>query len=165
MIQSPEYNKSRPGSDSYKDYSDEHLQAMLRVKEMHHILSGPLHGDGFLLRDCRQKSSIPLSSPTYTESVYNLQQSLKYPHQYLTRNLNVRFYLKDDIPTKLNNKEILTIETSVAELYLNNLKESCVRKRAYKENVMWRGRLYEDHKLVQRPGTGDTVVKNALAGL
>ncbi|OWA53196.1 putative DnaJ-like protein subfamily B member 12 [Hypsibius exemplaris] len=91
-----------------------------------------------------------LSSLTYTEPVYNLQQSLKYPHQYLTRNLDVRFYLKDDIHTKLTNKEMLTIETSVEELYLNNLKESCVRERAYKENVMWRGRLYGDHKLVQK---------------
>ncbi|OQV21353.1 putative Mitogen-activated protein kinase kinase kinase A [Hypsibius exemplaris] len=90
-----------------------------------------------------------LSSLTYTEPVYNLQQSLKYPHQYLTRNLDVRFYLKDDIHTKLTNKERLTIETSVEELYLNNLKESCVRERAYKENVMWRGRLYSDHKPVQ----------------
>ncbi|OQV21351.1 hypothetical protein BV898_04560 [Hypsibius exemplaris] len=91
-----------------------------------------------------------LSSLTYTEPVYNLQQSLKYPQQYLTRNLDVRFYLKDDIHTKLTNKEMLTIETSVEELYLNNLKESCVRERAYKENVMWRGRLYGDHKLVQK---------------
>ncbi|OWA51148.1 hypothetical protein BV898_15643 [Hypsibius exemplaris] len=32
-----------------------------------------------------------LSYPTYTKPVYNLQQSLKYPHQYLTRNLDVRF--------------------------------------------------------------------------
>ncbi|OWA52915.1 hypothetical protein BV898_17357 [Hypsibius exemplaris] len=31
-----------------------------------------------------------------------MQKSLKYPHQYLTRNLDVRFYLKDDIHTKLN---------------------------------------------------------------
>ncbi|OWA51134.1 hypothetical protein BV898_15631 [Hypsibius exemplaris] len=90
-----------------------------------------------------------LASLTYTEPVYNLQQSLKYPHQYLTRNLEVRLYLKYDIHTKLINKEMLTIETSVEELYLNNLKESCVRERAYKENVMWRGRLYEDHKIVQ----------------
>ncbi|OWA52586.1 putative DnaJ-like protein subfamily B member 14, partial [Hypsibius exemplaris] len=30
---SPEYTESRPGSDSHKDYSDEQLQAVLRVKK------------------------------------------------------------------------------------------------------------------------------------
>ncbi|OQV21350.1 putative DnaJ-like protein subfamily B member 12 [Hypsibius exemplaris] len=80
----------------------------------------------------------------------NRSTTSSIPHQYLTRNLDVRFYLKDDIHTKLTNKEMLTIEISVEELYLNNLKESCVRERAYKENVMWRGRFYEDHKLVQK---------------
>ena len=82
--------------------------------------------------------------------MYNLQQSLKYPHQYMTRNLDVRFYVKDDVHKTLTNKEMLNIEQSVEELYLNNLKEACVRERAYKENVMWRGRLYGDHKLVQK---------------
>lgn len=80
-----------------------------------------------------------LSSLTYSEPVYSLHSSLKYPHQRHTANLDVRYFLKDDME-KLTGKEIRNIEQNVEELYLGNLKEACLRERAYKENVMWRGR-------------------------
>ncbi|OQV21347.1 hypothetical protein BV898_04556 [Hypsibius exemplaris] len=58
--------------------------------------------------------------------------------------------LGDDIHTKLINKNMLTTETNVEDFYLHNLMEFCVRERAYKENVMWRARLYGGRKLVQK---------------
>ncbi|OWA54123.1 hypothetical protein BV898_18541 [Hypsibius exemplaris] len=115
------YRESRPGSDSHKDYSDEQLQAVLRVKKcttFYQVLFMEKNSFSELILKKQQRKLASafsgltlflqlspifflglslLSSLTYTEPVYNLQQSLKYPHQYLTRNSDVRFYLKDDI--------------------------------------------------------------------
>lgn len=67
-----------------------------------------------------------------------------------TRQLDVRYYIKEEAQGKLTAKEQRSMEQNVEEIYLGNLKESCRREQAYKENVMWRGRLYGDNKLVQK---------------
>ena len=67
-----------------------------------------------------------------------------------SRQLDVRYYIKEDVQGKLTAKEQRSIEQNVEEMYLSNLKESCRREQAYKENVMWRGKLYGDNKLVQK---------------
>ncbi|XP_055343677.1 dnaJ homolog subfamily B member 12-like [Paramacrobiotus metropolitanus] len=90
-----------------------------------------------------------LSSWTYTEPMFSLHQSVKYPNPKNTRDLGVRFYYKDDLD-KLTSKDWYNIERNVEEVYMSNLKENCMRERAYKENVIWRGKLYGDVKLINK---------------
>ncbi|OWA52918.1 hypothetical protein BV898_17360 [Hypsibius exemplaris] len=116
---------------SHKDYSDEQLQAVLWVKKYTNI-SSSLHGDEFLLRGGLEEQyqklalvRIPIKQGSCSPS--------KYPHQYLISNLDVRFYLKDDIHTKLTKKESAADHRDCVEEHLH--------QRTSKGNVCARTRL------------------------
>lgn len=82
---------------------------------------------------------------------YSLHATSKYVFRRTLEPYNIPYYVKDDFEKQYKGQELKRIEAQVLDDYLLELRNRCIRERAYKENMLHRAYYiyYQNEKLIE----------------
>jgi DnaJ family protein B protein 12 len=81
---------------------------------------------------------------------FQLHPTGKYTIHRTTRTLNIDYYVKRDFHVPQTDAELETLESSVTDEYISDLRHKCHREQQYKESMLWRARMMNDNQLYRQ---------------
>ncbi|XP_075999622.1 dnaJ homolog subfamily B member 12b [Genypterus blacodes] len=92
-------------------------------------------------------SQIMVNSPLYSLS---FRPSAGYTQRRLTENLKVPYYVGDQFSKEVTGMNLKTLERTVEDDYISNLRNNCWKEKQQKEGMLYRARYFGDNDLYQR---------------
>ncbi|XP_056152614.1 dnaJ homolog subfamily B member 12b [Lampris incognitus] len=92
-------------------------------------------------------SQIMVTNPPYSLS---FRQSAGHTQKRLTENLKVPYYVGDQFSKEFSGMNLKSLERSVEEDYISNLRNNCWKEKQQKEGMLYRARYFGDSDLYQR---------------
>ncbi|XP_060883704.1 dnaJ homolog subfamily B member 12b [Labrus mixtus] len=92
-------------------------------------------------------SQIMVNSPPYSLS---FRPSAGYTQKRLTENLKVPYYVGEQVSKELTGGNLKTLERTVEDDYISNLRNNCWKEKQQKEGMLYRARYFGDTDLYQR---------------
>jgi len=90
-----------------------------------------------------------ISSFLVSDPIFSLQRNEKYEIQRKTSTLNVPYYVQKQFGTEYKGS-LRKLEQQVEDEYTTYLRSNCFKERSYKENMLWRGRNFNDPRLYEK---------------
>lgn len=93
-----------------------------------------------------------LSQMMVTQPPYSLsyRPSAGHIHKRHTSSLKVPFYVGERFNEEYSGNMLKTVERSVEEDYISNLRNNCWKEKQQKEGLLYRARYFGDSELYQR---------------
>ncbi|TRY59123.1 hypothetical protein DNTS_009564 [Danionella cerebrum] len=101
----------------------------------------------FILVIVSALSQMMVTNPPYSLSY---RPSVGHTHKRLTENLRVPFYVSERFVREYSGERLKSIESSVEDDFISNLRNSCWRERQQKEGLLYRARYFGDTDLYHR---------------
>ncbi|XP_030059349.1 dnaJ homolog subfamily B member 12 [Microcaecilia unicolor] len=92
-------------------------------------------------------SQMMVSSPPYSLSI---RPSVGHLNRRVTENLKVPFYVTDSFSEEYTGANLKSVERSVEDDYIANLRNNCWKEKQQKEGLLYRARYFGDSELYQR---------------
>ncbi|XP_034050441.1 dnaJ homolog subfamily B member 12b [Thalassophryne amazonica] len=92
-------------------------------------------------------SQIMINRPSYSLS---FRPSAGYTQKRLTENLQVPYYVGAQFSKDVTADKLKTLERSVEDDYISNLRNNCWKEKQQKEGTLYRARYFGDTELYQR---------------
>ncbi|XP_077468839.1 dnaJ homolog subfamily B member 12a [Stigmatopora argus] len=92
-------------------------------------------------------SQLMVTNPPYSLSY---RPSAGYVHKRHTSHLKVPFYVGERFSEDFTGADLKTVERTVEDDYISNLRNNCWKEKQQKEGLMYRARYFEDAKSYQR---------------
>nr|XP_033797819.1 dnaJ homolog subfamily B member 12 [Geotrypetes seraphini] len=92
-------------------------------------------------------SQMMVSSPPYSLSI---RPSVGHTNKRVTENLKVPFYVADSFSEEYTGVNLKSVERSVEDDYIANLRNNCWKEKQQKEGLLYRARYFGDSDLYQR---------------
>lgn len=92
-------------------------------------------------------SQIMVSQPPYSLSY---RPSAGHIHKRHTPALKVPYYVGESFPEEFSGNNLRSVERSVEEDYISNLRNNCWKEKQQKEGLLYRARYFGDSDLYQR---------------
>ncbi|KAK5615069.1 DnaJ (Hsp40), subfamily B, member 12 [Crenichthys baileyi] len=92
-------------------------------------------------------SQLMVTQPPYSLSY---RPSAGHIHKRHTSHLKVPFYVGDRFNEEFTGNNLKTVERSVEEDYISNLRNNCWKEKQQKEGLLYRARYFGDSELYQR---------------
>ena len=67
-----------------------------------------------------------------------------------TRNPQIEYYVKPDFRQPKTQADLDSLESSVIDEYVSDLRQRCHREQQYKESLLWRARMMNDQNLYRQ---------------
>ncbi|NWX91132.1 DJB12 protein, partial [Nothoprocta ornata] len=90
-------------------------------------------------------SQMMVSSPPY-----NLRPSVSHTQRRVTEHLKVVYYVSESFAEEYTGASLKSVERSVEDDYIANLRNSCWKEKQQKEGLLYRARYFGDSDLYQR---------------
>uniref|UniRef100_A0A4W5Q7B1 DnaJ heat shock protein family (Hsp40) member B12b n=1 Tax=Hucho hucho TaxID=62062 RepID=A0A4W5Q7B1_9TELE len=93
-----------------------------------------------------------LSQMMVSTAPYSLsfRPSIGHTHKRYTETLRVPYYVGDHFSREYNGLNLKTVERSVEDDYISNLRNNCWKEKQQKEGLLYRARYFGDNELYQR---------------
>ena len=90
-----------------------------------------------------------------SDPLYNLEPTHKY---------NISYYVKDSFSSDFTGS-LKKLEREVENVYIQRLRDTCFRERAYRENLLWQARDSGNNNLLNKAHNYPTTSCNTLEKL
>jgi len=90
-----------------------------------------------------------LSSTFISEPVYSFQQSNTYTIPRITPNLKTKYYVREGFESSSTNS-LTHLENKIDEIYLDQLRRSCLSEKQQKDTLLWKARLTNNEHLFRK---------------
>ncbi|KAJ8418215.1 hypothetical protein AAFF_G00139240 [Aldrovandia affinis] len=92
-------------------------------------------------------SQMMVSNPPYSLST---RSSIGHTQKRLTGTLKVPYYVGEHFSEEYAGTKLKSVERSVEEDYISNLRNNCWKEKQHKEGLLYRARYFGDNDLYQR---------------
>lgn len=92
-------------------------------------------------------SQMMVARPSYSLS---FRPSVGHTHKRLTETLRVPYYVGDHFTKDYKDGNLKSLERSVEDEFISNLRNNCWKEKQQKEGLLYRARYFGDNELLQR---------------
>ncbi|KAM4624431.1 dnaJ homolog subfamily B member 12b [Polymixia lowei] len=92
-------------------------------------------------------SQMMVNNPPYSLS---FRPSAGHTHKRLTESLKVPYYVGEQFAKEYNGMNLKSVERTVEDDYISNLRNNCWKEKQQKEGMLYRARYFGDSDLYQR---------------